>query len=83
MTVSLDPPRRAGGVTVAALCRCEVRARPATRGAVCSGRKRPVALLVLQGARILAIGLDGRPVDPDEIEALCPGALAQFRAAAG
>lgn len=74
MTVGLDAPVVARGVTVAAICRTELAALRFG----CLGAKRPLALLVREADGVRAFAPDGREMSAAEVEHLCPGALARF-----
>ena len=78
MDLILDPLVFAGGAAFAALSRTDVM----RHGAGCVGTKGAVALLIRQGADIRAFSPKGREMTMDEVEALCPGALARFEQAA-
>jgi hypothetical protein len=76
---------------VAALCRVTLRAGPRVdargfRGRATAllggGEKVPLALLLLVGREVRCLRPDGRPMPVAEAEALLPGCLAAFRAAA-
>ena len=82
MTMRLDPVVRAGGLRCAALCRVEVSRHGWRRGAVFAARKEPVAILFAGSGGVRAISVDGAPLTGEEIDALCPGAMAGFAALA-
>lgn len=74
MDVTLEAPVFAGGAAFAALSRTDVLRHRAG----CVGSKKAVALLVRHDAELRAFTPRGREMTADEVEALCPGALARF-----
>lgn len=74
----LDPVVHAGGLRCAALCRVQVSRRGWRHGAAFFVRKEPLAILVAGSGGVRAISLDGTPLTGEEVEALCPGAMAGF-----
>lgn len=70
----LEPPVFAGGAAFAALARTDVMRHRAG----CVGSKSAVALLVRHDAELRAFTPRGREMTADEVETLCPGALARF-----
>lgn len=76
MTVELETGLRVGGRTVAALVRRSVRSHGGRRGLSAWIDKRPVAILIVEGAGARAFDIQGNPLSLDEVERLCPGAAA-------
>lgn len=80
MSVSLDPPRRVGGLMVAALSRTVLGPVRLGPGFAVAGSKEPLAILIAEAGAVRALAPDGRPLEAAEVEALCPGALARMAA---
>ena len=75
MTLVLDPPRARGPWTVAALCDRSVLHHGRSGAVWFVARKVPVAILLFDGTRLAAFDPAGRPLDPDGLEAVCPGVI--------
>ena len=78
MTLILDPVRASGDWSVAVLSETVIRARQAGGGVFATGSKRPVAVVVHDGAALHAMDLKGRPLDVTTLEEGCPGLRAAF-----
>jgi hypothetical protein len=82
MTVELDPPRRIGAVTVAALVTRHVVQDTRSGTVAFTASKSPLAILIADAGGVRALDLAGKPVDAGTLEGWCPGALARFARAA-
>lgn len=76
MTVALDPPVVIGTTVVAALARTDLL----RSGPSCFGAKRAVAILIQRDGEMVALAPAGSTLSDEDVEALCPGALARFGA---
>ena len=78
MAITLEHSVRIGEQELAAIVECTVVAlgRDAPYG---WGLKRPLAILVARGREIRAFDLRGNAAALDDIEHLCPGAIAAMR----
>ena len=74
MTVSLDQTIKIGPVRIAALSDCTMTANHRNGAVFVCGQKRPVAILIRQGAALIAFGPEGDPLTRKHVEKLCPGA---------
>lgn len=74
MTLALERPVLAGRMAIAAIARTEVLHHRAG----CLGSKHAVALLIRREEGVQAFTPRGRRMSPEEVEALCPGALVRF-----
>jgi hypothetical protein len=84
MTRRLSPVTRIGAWRIAALEEWTVSAWSTGRGATfCSGEKRPLAFLIEGPGGLILRSATGAILDAAGIEALLPGALADFRKDAG
>jgi hypothetical protein len=82
-TRSLSPVRRHGSFRIATLDEREVTAWAIRDRVAVHGTRRPLAVLIATSAGLIARDMEGRPLPPAAIDALCPGALSEFRAATG
>lgn len=80
MTVMLDRAVQVGDATVAAICRVRVVPQGWRGGALFLAEKMPVAILIGHAGRVACFAPDATGMSREEIEALCPGALAAFSA---
>lgn len=80
MTMSLDPPIRFRGFTVAALAKTVSYEHKVKDGLYLSVSKRPVLLLVMRADEVMAFDLHGNALTPAEVEETCEGAMARFEA---
>lgn len=76
MTVRLEGPRKVGARRVAVLTEQAIRKAGIGRGAVFSGTKRPLAVLIREDGETRLHPLDRRADTPEKVEKLFPGALA-------
>ena len=74
MTLTLERPVFAGSTAIAAIARIEMLHHRAG----CVGSKRAVALLIRLEEGVQAFTPHGRQMSAEEVESLCPGALARF-----
>ena len=74
MTVALDQMVTVGPSRITVISECKLTANQ-SRGAVfICGQKRPIAILIKQGATLDAFGPDGNMMTHEQVENLCPGA---------
>ena len=78
MTLVLDPTVRVGDHVIAALCRVQVSRQGWRHGAVFAARKEPVAILFGLPGKVRTISVAGTPLSREEVDVLCPGAMAEF-----
>ncbi|MCU9847454.1 hypothetical protein OEZ60_05495 [Defluviimonas sp. WL0024] len=81
MTLRLDPPRRLGGIVVAALCETGAHGwrLPGALGA--AGAKRPVAIVICTKDGIVAVDPQGQPLALADLEAAFPALRDRLEAA--
>lgn len=79
MSLNLDTPVRAGGITVAALCRTTRTTERQPRYVSFFAEKRPILVLIEVKGEVTARDLDGHAVPLAQVEWLCPGVLRRFR----
>lgn len=82
MTVELEPGLRVGDRIVAALVRQRVHSHCGRGGLSAWIEKRPVAILIVEGADARASDMNGDPLSLAEVERLRPGAADALRRAA-
>jgi len=75
MSIRLDPPRRIGARRVAALVSTRIDRGRWPGGVSVFADKRPVAILIAEGATVRAFRPDGAPMTLAEVDVLCPGAV--------
>lgn len=78
MTVSLGQPVTVGGVRVAALSDTGWQAIDRSGAVLLSGYKRPLALLLQDGAIFCAVSTSGEALQAHQVDAICPGARSAF-----
>lgn len=76
MALKLDTVVRHGRWRIAALCEAGVAAFPAGGRVLAHGRKIPAAVVMSDGAQLFAFDLLGRALNPERLDAACPGLLA-------
>lgn len=74
MTVSLDQVITVGRLKIAVLSDCTMTANHRNGAVFISGQKRPVAVLIKQGAALIAFEPEGDPMTRERLEKLCPDA---------
>ena len=83
MTRRLDPPLRVGGIRLWVLCDRHVAGWALAGGAGFAASKRPLAVVIDDGATIAAFDPGGRALAPEEIETLSPGLADRIAASRG
>jgi hypothetical protein len=78
VALKLDPVQARGRWRLAVVCEVTARARGDRGGVFASGGKRPVAVVVHDGAGLEAMDLKGRSLDVETLARDCPGLLAAF-----
>jgi hypothetical protein len=74
MTVSLEQIISVGPLQIAVISDCTITANHRNGAAIITGRKQPVAILIMQRKTLKAFGVNGNPMTRNHIEHLCPGA---------
>lgn len=74
MTVSLDRVITVGPLQIAVLSDRTITANHSKGAVFVSGQKRPVAVMIKQGAVLDVFGPEGSPMTREQVEVLCPGA---------
>jgi hypothetical protein len=82
-TRSLSPVLRQGSFQIATLDERQVTGWAFIDRLAASGTKRPLAVLIATDGALAVRDMDGRRLGSAALDALCPGALAEFRAATG
>jgi hypothetical protein len=72
-----------GSVWVGAVVDCAVHVTSLPGGWQACGAKTPRAILILDGAALRAVDLDGAPMTEAALDRLCPGCAERMRAIAG
>ncbi len=83
MTRRLDPPVAIGETRLWALCDSHAAGWAFPGGAGFAASKRPLAIVIDDGATITAFDPGGRALAPDEIERLSPGLADRIAASRG
>ncbi len=74
MSLLFDFPRRLRAHKIALFCEQRIEAGSWGAGKLhFHGGKAPVAVLVASGTELRAYDLSGRPLDPEVLDAACPG----------
>lgn len=81
MTIALGHPVAVGDAVIAALVRNSISGNQSARHVWFTGSRSAVALLVRRGAEVTAFTPQGDPLQSEDIERLCPGAIDQFLSA--
>jgi len=76
MSRRLEGPRTVGSLRVGAIAETCIRPLRVAGTVAVAGWKRPLAVLFASGGEVTAFDLHGAPLDPEAVEALCPGACA-------
>jgi hypothetical protein len=80
MSWTVDRSIKVGDFTFAAIVETRIASRCTGRTMIAHGEKRPVLLLVMEGAAVRGIDMAGRACDADQIARLYPQAIEQMRA---
>lgn len=83
MTRRIDPPLRVGGIRLWALCDSHAAGWALGGGAGFAASKRPLAVVIDDGATVTAFDPGGRALTADEIERLSPGVADRIAASRG
>ena len=78
MKIALGHPVVVGKTVVAALVGNSISKHGLSRHVWFTGSRRPVALLIRRGDTMVAFTPAGDPLQTEDVEDLCPGAIHQF-----
>ena len=76
MSIQLEPPFRVGKFSVSVVVRQHVQSHEGPFHIAASGSKEPLAILVYDGEALCASHPDGRPIDMEDLNKICPNAAA-------